>query len=683
MKKNVLLGAILLLSSSSFSQIFSDNFDSYTSGDFLVTSNPAWTTWSGGAGGSAEDTKISNTRSASAPNSAYFKSTAANGGPTDIILRFDEVYSSGNFSLQSNFFVESGKGAYFNLQQDHTPGNIWALDCYMLNNGTIRFKGNNNTVTLLNSTYPTGTWFNLKLDIDLTTNLWEVFIDGTSVGSFSNPITSIGIWDLYPVNSASEGGNGQSEFYVDDVSYSHTPATLYALNGGVSFVEQLDGLAGQSTQVFTKVRNLGSTPITSFKLTYTYASGTPVTETITGLNLASLAFHPFTFTTPITLIAGSNPLTVTISDINGAGADDDSSDDTKTVTITPVTPTAGKIVVGEEATGTWCGWCPRGAVFMDMMADKYDGFWAGIAVHNGDPMADAVYDPGMGSKIGGSYPSALVDRGTVIDPSAMEPDFITRIVQPVKAVITNGATFDSGTRELKVSLTYNFSGSITSTWKVACALTEDDVTGTGSGYNQSNYYAGGGNGEMGGFESLPSSVPASQMVYNHVARKIVPSFAGQSGLLPTSVSAGQNHSVCFTFTLPATWDESKMHIVGMLIEPSGKINNAGYATISGAIANGYADCGTATVADISAEEEGFVIYPNPTNDMAYIDLFNIVNEDIVLTITDLTGKIVAERSYNLSGNVSLPINTTTFEKGTYFVQIQRNGSIQQKKLIVR
>lgn len=682
MKKNVLFGALLLLSASSYSQIFSDNFDTYTAGDFLVSSNPTWSTWTGGAGGGTEDTKISNTRSASAPNSAYFKSTLANGGPTDIILRFDEVYNSGNFSLQSNFYVESGKGAYFNLQQDHTPGNIWALDCYMLNDGTIRFKGNNNTVTLLTSTYPTGTWFNLKLDINLTTNQWEVFINGTSAGTFSNPITSIGILDLFPVNSSSEGGNGQSEFYVDDISYSHSPATLYPLNAGVSFVEQVDGIAGQSAQVTAKVRNLGSNPITSFKLTYTYASGTPVTETVTGLNLASLAFHSYTFTAPITLLAGNNPLTVTVSDVNGGGADNDGSDDSKTVTINPVSPTAGKIVVGEEGTGTWCGWCPRGAVFMDMMADKYDGFWAGIAVHNNDPMTVAIYDAGIAAKISG-YPSALVDRGTAIDPSGMEPDFTTRVVQPIKAVITNGATFDSATRELKVSLSYNFSGSISSTWKVACVLTEDGVTGTSSGYNQSNYYAGGGSGVMGGFESLPSSVPAAQMVYNHVARTIVPSFAGASGLLPGTVAAGQNHSVCFTFTLPATWDESKMHIVGMLIEPSGKINNAGYATITGAIANGYVDCGTTNVADISDADAGFVIYPNPTNDMAFIDLFNVANEDIVLTITDLTGKVVAERSYNLSGNVSLPINTTTFEKGTYFVQIQRNGSIQQKKLIVR
>ncbi|MCO5260677.1 MAG: Omp28-related outer membrane protein [Crocinitomicaceae bacterium] len=680
-KKILLMGGLLLINTSLFSQVFTDNFDSYTAGDYLVSSNPtAWRTWTGGAGGSTEDTKISSAQAASAPNSIYFSSTAANGGPADIILKFDEVYTSGNFTLESNFFVESGKGAYFNLQQDHTPGNIWALDCYMNNAGVIKFKGNNNSVLLLQGTYPTNTWFNLKLSINLTSNQWEVFIDNTSIGTFSNPITSIGIWDLYPVNPTSEGGNNQSGFYVDDVSYSHVPPTLYPKNAGVSYVEQIDGLVGQSGNVIAKVRNLGSNPITSFDVKYTY-NGNTITETVSSVNIASLAFYQHTFTTPLTLVSGNLPLTVTVSNVNGAGADDDASDDSKTVNINPVVPTAGKIVVGEEGTGTWCGWCPRGAVFMDMMANKYDGFWAGIAVHNADPMADAVYDAGMATKVSG-YPSALVDRGTTIDPSAMEDDFITRVKQPIKATVVNGASFDSSTRELKVSLTFNFNATIPTTWKVACVLTEDGVTGTGSGYNQSNYYAGGGSGVMGGYESLPSSVPAAQMVYNHVARKIEPSFAGGS-LLQSGITAGSQQTVCFTFTLPSTWDESKMHIVGMLIEANGKINNAGYSTISDAVANGLASCTTASVAEITAEEAGFVIYPNPTNGMAFIDIVNLSNENVTLTITDLSGKVIAERNYELNGTVSLPINTTNFNAGTYFVTLQRNGSIQQQKLIVR
>ena len=122
---------------------------------------------------------------------------------------------------------------------------------------------------------------------------------------------------------------------------------------------------------------------------------------------------------------------------------------------------------------------------------------------------------------------------------------------------------------------------------MACALTEDGVTGTDAGYNQSNAYAGGGNGVMGGYESLPSSVPAAQMVYDHVARSIAPSFEGSSISFPANVNAGESVISNYSFTLPADWDENNMHIVGLLISPDGRIDNAASTSITEAVSNGY------------------------------------------------------------------------------------------------
>lgn len=682
MFKKLFLISTLLGSASGFSQIFSDNFDSYTAGDFIVSSNPLkWSTWSGGAGGSAEDTKISNTRSKSAPNSLHFKSTSANGGPSDIILKFDEVYTSGTFTLNMSVYLESGKGGYFNLQQSHTVGQVWALNCHMLNTGVIKFTDKNNAA-LINGTVPMGQWFDMTISVDLTTNIWDVLIDGTSIGTFSNSVNSIGILDLYPVNSTSEGGNGQSEFYIDDVSYNHMPAALPPVNGGVTHITAIDGLAGQSVSVTSKIRNLGTTPITSFDLTYTYAGGTPVTESITGVNIPSLSFYEYTFTTPVTLIGGSKPLQVKIENVNNGGADDNAADDAKTITINPVIPAAGKIVVGEEGTGTWCQWCPRGAVFMDMMANKYNGFWAGIAVHNNDPMKDPIYDAGMGSKIQG-YPSALVDRGTSIDPSQMEGDFIQRVKVAPKATLVNGASFDAQTRRLDVTVTYTFNASVSSAWKTACVLTEDDVRGTTSGYNQANAYANNAAGEMGGFESLPNPVPAAQMVYNHVARKIEPSFAGAGNVFPANTMNGTVHTICYSFDIPSTWDISKMNIVGLLINNSGKIDNASFSSVSDAVANGLASCdATMGLSEVSMEDYSFDLYPNPANDMAFVDIIGANGEEITLTVTDLTGKVVAERNYAITGNAHLPIQTSHFAKGTYLVQLAKGNVVTTKKLIV-
>ena len=91
--------------------------------------------------------------------------------------------------------------------------------------------------------------------------------------------------------------------------------------------------------------------------------------------------YDHTFSTPILIAAGANNLTVTISNINGQGQDDNNTDDQKVITVDPIVPATGKMVIGEEATGTWCQWCPRGAVYMDLFEQKYSIYWEGIAVH--------------------------------------------------------------------------------------------------------------------------------------------------------------------------------------------------------------------------------------------------------------------------------------------------------------
>ena len=41
-----------------------------------------------------------------------------------------------------------------------------------------------------------------------------------------------------------------------------------------------------------------------------------------------------------------------------------------------------KRVLFEEATGTWCQWCPRGAVYMDSLHKVYPTTAMLVAVHN-------------------------------------------------------------------------------------------------------------------------------------------------------------------------------------------------------------------------------------------------------------------------------------------------------------
>lgn len=650
-------------------QLFSDNFDAYSAGQYLGPQSLTWSTWSGTEGGN-EDVQITSANSSSAPNSIYLSSTAANGGPQDVVLKFGQLYNSGIFTLQKKIFINSGKTGYYNIQGALTIGNLWALNVNFDAGQLVIDDGN--TPNLVLASYPEATWFELKIEANLTLHVWKAFINGNLVGTWVNGVNTVASADFFPVQN--------TQMYIDDVMFDHVPFTVPALDAMVADIDMGAELATQSGTPTVKVVNGGSTAITSLKVDLTY-NGSTSTQNVTGVNIATAGVYNVTLPSTV-LAAGSLPITAVVYNVNGGAGDDNSNNDTLIEMINPIVPAPGKMVVGEEATGTWCQWCPRGAVFMDLFETKYQDFWAGIAVHNGDPMTVTEYDAGIGTLIGG-YPSALVDRLGDVDPSGMSSDFFTRLQTAPKATLVNGATWDAASRVLNVSVRYNFALAANGNYKSACVLTEDGVTGTGAGWSQSNAYAGGNNGVMGGFESLPSPVPAAQMVYDHVARAIAPSFTGMTGIFPATVNAGDAHIVNYSFTLPAGWDESEIQIIGLLIDPTGKIDNAGSVDITTAVANGYETGINAGIAQVLSSSKAVALAPNPAAGSSAI-LLNLVTEsDVRIELTDLNGKLITSGTYtNLSGAQSISMDLNGLSAGIYAVNILVNGTLYTEKLVV-
>lgn len=650
-------------------QLFTDNFDAYSVGQYLGPQSLTWSTWSGTEGG-AEDVQITNNNASSLPNSIYLSSTAANGGPQDVVLKFGQLYNSGVFTLQNKFYINTGKSGYYNIQGALTIGNLWALNVNMDAGQLIIDDGI--TPNLLVTSYPEATWFELKIEANLTLHVWKAYINGALAGTWVNGVNTVASADFFPVQN--------TQMYIDDVMFDHAAFVLPALNAMVADIDMGAEIATQSGTPVVKVVNGGSSALTSMKVDLTY-NGTTQTQNITGVNIATSGLYSITFPSTA-LVAGAQNATAVVYNVNGGANDNVSSDDTLTEVVDPIVPAPGKMVVGEEATGTWCQWCPRGAVFMDLFETKYQDFWAGIAVHNGDPMTVADYDAGIGNLIGG-YPSALVDRLGDVDPSGMSSDFFTRLQTAPVATITNGATWDPTSRVLNVSVRYNYALAANSNYKSACVLTEDDVTGTGAGWSQSNAYAGGNNGVMGGFEALPNPVPATQMVYNHVARAIAPSFSGMAGIFPATINVGDVHIVNYSFTLPAGWDETKINIIGMLIDPTGKIDNAGKADITTAVGNGYQQGINAGIAQVLSSDHTVALAPNPATGSSSVLLNLNTESDVQIALVDLNGKLIAQGTYNnLSGAQSIPLNLNGLAAGIYAVNVQVNGTQFIEKLVI-
>jgi hypothetical protein len=671
-----ILACLALVISVQAQSSFSDDFESYTVGSFVGATSPVWRTWSGQV--AAEDVAVVNNdnHTVAGANSIYISSTSSGGGPQDLVLPFGGVQTSGIFTYSSWFKVPTNKTAYFNFQGTAVIGGLYALDCYMDATGSLRIL--NGTITKITSTYPQGAWFELKIVANLTVNSWEVFVNGVSQGSFASVANKVSFIDLY-------GANASAQFWVDDVHYDIVPYTLPTLNGALNAINIPNGLVGQTRVPAITVKNAGAQAITSFDVTFN-DNGTTSTQNITGVNIASLASTNLTFP-PITLVAGAANYSAIVSNVNGAGPDGNIADDTNAIVINAVTPAVGKMVAVEEGTGTWCGWCPRGAIAMDAMNTKYDGYFVGMAVHNGtnDPMKNVIYDAGVGSLISG-YPSALVDRGAAIDPAAMEADILQRVTVAPKAVFVNGATYNATTRVLNVSLTATMQSAISGDYKVACVLTEDSVSGTTSGYAQTNYYAVGGPGAanpLPPYNSLPSPVPASQMNYNHVAREITPSFAGLSNAYGASATAGTVVTHNFTYTLPASWDQNQIHINGLFFDPSGQIDNASHTTITEAVTNGFVSGIQVSLgAKLNQVDAQVSLFPNPANNKSNIALNLEKEASVEVSVSQINGALVANKNYgSLSGNLILPIEMSSFKAGMYFVNVKINGTSNVIKLI--
>lgn len=672
MKKILLISLSFIFNLNIYSQSgnFCDDFESYSSGDPICQTSPSWNSWgelmSGLTAPFTDDANITDLYANSGSFSLGFNANPAAAGPEDVVLLLSNTgyptpYVAGVCTLTHNLYITTG--AYFNLQAENIPGVTWALDVTFDAMGGVNYASSGSAQSYLMSTYPLNQWFENKLVIDLSTNTWEVFHDGISQGTFSTVVNQIASVDYYPTA-------GQ-EFYVDDVCIDYVAPQLDSLNGQILSSSALGGLAGQERYPSVVVRNFGVNTINSFDVTYDY-NGIQITENISGLTLSSMTQHIVDFNNFITLSSATNAQ-VYISNING-GQTQSTSDDTLAVNLNIVVPATGKLVVGEEATGTWCGWCPRGSVALNFMDQDYEGYWQGIAVHNGDLMTDATYDNGIAGYISG-YPSGIVDRGTVIDPSAFNVDFLQRIIIPPHARLDNGAVIDGTT--LKVSIDIDFLLPVSGTWRMACTIVEDSVTGTGPQYYQANYYSGGSSlVDVDGtdWNAKPSNVPDYLMVYRHVARAISPSFLGDA-LPNNSYNTGDVETVCFEFDIDPNWDLDKIHIVGMLFDAQGKTDNASSSSITDAVTEGYSNnCSGASETIYLSGPDKLIVYPNPASNNLYIN--NIPNNIEFINIINIEGKEV------LKTKTANSIDISSLSKGIYVIKFNGYDFVETRNFVV-
>jgi hypothetical protein len=417
--------------------------------------------------------------------------------------------------------------------------------------------------------------------------------------------------------------------------------------------------------------------ISPFTAYYTVNGSNPVSQAFENTGTGST--YAFAFDKKVELALGEKVTYEVWVSVGGVESEK------RTGTVARIAEQYTRKIVVEEATGTLYSFAPRGLVFRDSLNRKYPETFIGISVHNNDPMTDPEYDREIFTRLG-EYPSGLINRIRKVNPTSfdalgvLEAEYINESrVKPTLVKISLSAQY---TNETKTRITANIQSNfalnqVNADFSLSVVVTENNVTGTGPGYDQQNFYGLGVFGAMGGYENLPfPAVPADQMVYHDVARALFGTFAGFEESIPQTVFAGTPVNYTYAFDLPASvLNANNINIIAFIIDnATGEIINADRIK-AGAI--------TVATAIKEIQLTGLTVnaYKNSNGTVA-VEVETESTKTVSISIYSLDGKKVAEIAPAAVNGFQQFEVTNSNLKGIYLIKVKAGQQIVTKKVVL-
>ncbi len=329
---------------------------------------------------------------------------------------------------------------------------------------------------------------------------------------------------------------------------------------------------GEPFEFVGNVENKGVKEVSSLEVTYQLGDMAPVVKTLDA-EIATNGKYQFSISDAVyNGAAGVGiPLTATVTKVNGV---DDSTPDNNTVTTSFWSGNTSyeRAVVVEEATGTGCGYCPRGIAGLKYMKETYPDYFIGIAVHFSDFGPDPMETESYRKLPYSGLPWSNINRVYMgVDPNAEYLEMYYNAERSIPAfaqVDFKNVAFNADSTKMTVDTRSEFAINVAEAdYRLAFVVLENQV----GPYNQRNYYAGGGSGPMDGWEW--KSDPVSTM-YDDVARDIF-EYDGLRGSVPAEITAGEVYEYSYDVDLRNVANANNIEIVAMLIDgATGEILNA-------------------------------------------------------------------------------------------------------------
>lgn len=392
----------------------------------------------------------------------------------------------------------------------------------------------------------------------------------------------------------------------------------YALS--VAGGDILYGQTGSPIDVDLTLTQGGSTAVQSIDYTYDI-NGTTGTghANVSIANQLGLS-KTLTIQLPAQSAKGTYPVTITVDKVNGQANTATAKSTSATLNVYNTLPKHRAVL--EEYTGTWCGYCPRGLVALEVMSKRHPDDFIGISYHNSDPMDISTVKDANG-KVAYTFPSDItgfpagwLDRTYEADAYSgfgssgfgIEAAWqsICKVFAPVDVAV-EGLMNDDNT-ELTVNATITAPLNTPGDYKVEFVVLGNDLHeaedfgATGQWY-QSNYYSGR---SMGGPETFAEPEFAtfydgSSSVYDYHFNDVIIATSrtrGTDAALPSTLMEDEPNTVSTTFDVSTIvnsngesliQDINKLTVVALVIDnASGAILNANKAQITGKNIDGIA-----------------------------------------------------------------------------------------------
>ena len=364
---------------------------------------------------------------------------------------------------------------------------------------------------------------------------------------------------------------------------------------------------GGSTQVAVSLLNNGASPLTSIDYTIT-------TDGVAGaeqhLELESpIAFNNSgraTIEVAADAEAGSKTKTLTVTKVNGQV--NNAPVTTSDFTLITLEKLIARNVAVEQFTGTGCGWCPRGHVGMAKMREAFGDRFIGIAIHQySNQSSDAMYlAPSKYANHGlNGAPSCRLNRGESMDPYYGSGEDVLYDMQQALAVPALAEVSVSGvmdTNKTKIDAKATLTPLIAGNYTLEFVAVADGLTGTGAGWQQTNYYSSQYASQTG---ITKSSLPEDLQylfdlrstftgTFNDVA--IASSYVSSKNQVEKlTLTANEEQEVSYTITMPTytklknALKDDQIYVVALLVDAQGKIVQAAKQQVSIADPTGIED----------------------------------------------------------------------------------------------